>query len=183
MDRAQTTLDHADHTETATSAHLHALDDHQDGRRRALHASAPERRALTVDIELVADALDRTRPDRVLDLARQPSPWHVEILGPIPTDPGGHAVWCHAAHQLETHLDYRGRGGPSWDRLCRDLTETPELCAVAGQYLHLDQHVTRPREWAQAADASEQVREQLTRHQRELERPELDRNIGLELGL
>ena len=97
----------------------HALDDHQHGRRRALHASAPERRRLTVDIELVADALDRTRPARVLDLARQPSPWQVELLGPVPNSTAGHAVWCHAAHQLETHLDYRGDSGPAWDRLCR----------------------------------------------------------------
>jgi hypothetical protein len=169
--------------ETVTCAHLHVLDEHQDRRRRALQAVAPDRRALKADIELVAEALDRTRPDRVLDLAQQPRAWHVELLGPVPDSPAGHAVWCHAAHQLETHLDYGGRSGPTWDRLSHDLTDTPELCAVARHYLHLDRLAIHPHEWAQAADASEHVRMQVTRQSRQLEHPSLERNIGIELGL
>jgi conjugative relaxase-like TrwC/TraI family protein len=183
IDRAETTLEHAHDTETVSRAHLHDLDDHQDRRRRALQATAPERRALTADIELVADALDRTRPDRVLDLARQPSPWQVELLGPVPDRPAGHAVWCDAAHQLEVHLDFGGRDGPTWKRLCRNLADTPESCAVAHHHVRLDRPAIHPHEWAQAADASEHVRAQLRRHRGELERPTLEHGVGLELGL
>jgi hypothetical protein len=148
-----------------------------------LDATAPERRLLTADIDLVADALDRTRPHRVLDLARQPSRWHVELFGPVPNSPAGHAVWCHAAHQLETHLDFRDRGGPEWDRFRRDLADTSDLCAVAHHYLDLDRPATHPDRWAHVAETAQQLRLEFTVRQHQPEHPGLERSIGVGLGL
>ncbi len=183
MDRAQTALGCADDIEAAARARLTAFDAHQQRRRRVLDTTAAERRRLAADIELVADALDRTRPDRVLELARQPSPWHLELLGLVPDSRAGHAVWCHAAHQLEAHLDYRGRGGHEWDRLRRDLADTSDLCAVAHHYLDLDCPATHPDRWAHVAETAQQLHHEFTVRQHLPEHPGLERSSGLELGL
>ena len=90
-------------------------------------------------------------------------------------------MWCHAAHQLETHLDYLGDSGPAWDRLCHDLAGTPELCAIAERYLTLDRSAIQPHEWAPVADAARDIDRQLLRARRGPDRPVIDR--GTDLGL
>ncbi len=133
-------------------------------------------------IELIDDALDRTRPERVLDLAHHPSPWQIELLGAGPASAAGQAVWCHAAYRLETHRDYHTPGGPAWDRLCQDLADTHQLCAIADGSLRLATPAIGPRQWAQVADHAQEVREKFTLERRQpISLQHLERGIGLEL--
>jgi hypothetical protein len=184
LDRAHNGLDQARDRETATRARLAGLDGHQKARRQAVVVITPQRRQLTAAIERIDAALDCARPDRVLDVAGQPSPWHVELLGQVPTNPAAVAVWCHAANRLEAHLDYHPARGHAWQDLCHDLADTPDLCAVAEQYLRLDVPANHPHDWAQVASRAEELADQLsTERYRAIRGPELERGIGLDLGL
>ena len=157
-------------TEAESGARLDLLDAHQTGTSSGAQRHRTRASPLIVDLDHRHD-LERTRPERVLEALDQPASWQVELLGPAP-DLGGSGRVVRRRPPA--------RNPPRLPRppnqVGASATTSPthrELCALADRYLHVDQHVTRPREWAQAADASEQVREQVTRHQRELERPEL----------
>jgi conjugative relaxase-like TrwC/TraI family protein len=182
VERARASLEDAIDAEAIGRTRLAGLDDHQASRRGALDATAPERRALSADLTMVDDALDRTRAQRVLDLGRAPYPLHLGLLGPVPDSAAGHAVWCHAAYRLEEHLDFDGTDGAAWDCLCRQLSETPELCAAAHRYLHVDRFTIHPDLWAQVADQTHRLIEQLAAPQRQPERPELEYSVGLDIG-
>jgi hypothetical protein len=183
VDRARTTLDRAEVTQTAARARLVDLDAHQKSRQQALELTAPERRRLTADVELVDDAFDRTRPQRVRDLAQRPSPWHVELLGPAPASPAARAVWLHSAHRIEAHLDRQPGHGPVWRQLCHDLADTAQLCAVAEHYLRLDGDAEHVSQWAHIADIAVELHDDLIAQRELVERRTTDRGIGLELGL
>ncbi len=58
-------------------------------------------------------ALERTRAERVLGLASQPTAHLLDLLGPPPSSPGGRAVWCHYAFGIEAIVDRFGTLG-SW---------------------------------------------------------------------
>jgi conjugative relaxase-like TrwC/TraI family protein len=180
---AQTALEQAHADEHAARVRLDALDNHQHHRRQALDATASQRQALSTDVGLVDAALDRTRPDRVLDLARQRTPDLVRLLGPVPNSIAGHAVWCHAANRLEAHLDYDSRTGPEWERLCRDVAGTPQLCAIAHEHLDVDRSLTRPYHWAHVAETARTIHEELISTQHVFEHRGLERGIGIDLGL
>jgi hypothetical protein len=98
-------LDRACHAETDAAARFEELDAHQLQRRHALHATAPQRAELLGDLALIDTSLEATRPERVLAALDRPAPWNLELLGPVPRTRPGQAVWCDAAHRIETHLD------------------------------------------------------------------------------
>jgi conjugative relaxase-like TrwC/TraI family protein len=178
LDLARHSLDRAGDAEAAAGSRLAELDDHQRARRNALDATGIERRQLGAGVELIDEALDRTRVERVLDLAREPSRRHLELLGPVPDRPAGHAVWCDAALRLETHLDRHDPEGPAWNRLCRELADAPERCAVAHRYIHLDRTTVHPDQWAHVADQTQSL---IVRF--EARRDQLERSVGLDIGL
>jgi hypothetical protein len=104
---------------------------HQQRHDTARLATAPERQRLTRDLHLVDDALARTLVERVLDTAARPSPWHQDLLGPVPANPAARAVWCDAAYRLEAHLDRDPRRRVGWQWLCGELADTQQRCALA----------------------------------------------------
>jgi conjugative relaxase-like TrwC/TraI family protein len=161
LDDARRRLDHAAGAEYEVRRRLENLDNHRDERSHALCATSQRRRELASDIALVTDALDRTRFDRVLDIADRPTQMHLDLLGAVPANPAARAVWCHAASRLETHLDTHRNGGPGWTELTYGLADIPELCAVAGRYLELDTAAVHPRDWADVAGRAQEIHDQL----------------------
>jgi hypothetical protein len=107
--------------------------------------------------------------------------WHVERLGPVPTNLPARAVWCHSAYQLETDLDYSSAGtrpDVGWD-----VAATRQICAVDEQNLRLAGPADHPHQWAQVADRAQELHQVLfvDRHD-SVQRPQLERGRGLELG-
>jgi hypothetical protein len=136
-DRVQHAHEHLDcayQTEEASRARLGGLNAHQQERRRALNATAPERRELATALTVIDDALEGSQSERVMALLDRRAAWHNELLGPVPPTSAGRAVWCDAAHRLESHLDRYGHGGHGWTDLSHDLAQTLELCVVADSY-------------------------------------------------
>jgi conjugative relaxase-like TrwC/TraI family protein len=173
-------LDDAHGVEHDARAALDRLDRHQHDRRRALTETAPQRQQLHRDLDAVDTALDRTRPDRVLDLAARPTDLHV--LGPVPVDWVGRAVWCDAAHQLEAHLDHHPATGVAWDRLCRDLQATPTYCRIAAVHFDLDGPALNPDAWRRTAElVATLAQPAAARPQICVELPGRDLGLGLEL--
>jgi hypothetical protein len=176
-------LDRALQAETDARTRVERLDTHQQERRLALNA-APQRRELTSDVALIDDALARSRPDRVRVALDRPASWQTELLGPVPGTSAGRAVWCDAAHRLETHLDHYGLSGPRPSDLCYDLAQTPDLCAIADGYLEVDALGSYPHQWANVAGWARDVRDQLL-----IDQPYTaqhlrgERGVGLDLGL
>jgi hypothetical protein len=179
IDQARHRLDRAHATEAESGARLGRLDANQHEHRRALKATAPERRDLLVDLSLIDTSLERTRPERVLEALHHPTSWQVDLLGPTPRTSAGRAVWCAAAHRLETHLDHHTGAEPGWRQVCDDVADTPELCALADRYLHADRQ-GGPQQWTGAAErAGELHRAQLAPIPHELG----DCGVGPDLGL
>jgi hypothetical protein len=179
VDQARHRLDRAHATETESGARLDRLDANQRQRREALTASALERRALVVNLSWVDTSLERTRPERVLEALHQPVSWQVELLGPVPRTLAGRAVWCAAAHRLETHLDHDTGVEQIWREVCDDVADTPELCNLADRYLHVDR-LGGPQQWARAAERAGELH--LT-HRAPVPHELGDRGFGLDLGL
>jgi conjugative relaxase-like TrwC/TraI family protein len=185
-DRVETVCHRFDEAGLAVAgarANLDALDAHQRRRQHALVATAGERRNLTSDLAAVGDGLERTRTDRVLDIADRPTSTHLEVLGPVPTIPAARAVWCAAALRFETHLDAHGLGGPGWSGLSLEFSRTAELCAVAARYLHLDSAAVRPLEWAHIADHAREIHNQLTIDRHFALQQQIEHSIDLDIGL
>lgn len=82
-----------------------------DDRQSALEATDSERRRLEAAVKQLDDALDHTRPQRVLEMARGPkTPDHLQnALGPLPPSRGGRAVWLALAEGIEADADRKGR--------------------------------------------------------------------------
>lgn len=78
-----------------------------EARARAEARSADRRRALTADLGAVGDALDTTRPERVLAAeAGHPAGQHLrDLLGAAPTHPAGRQKWRAIAERVEHVLD------------------------------------------------------------------------------
>ena len=57
------------------------------------------------ELGLLDSALEHTRAGRVLGLAGQSAPHVVDLLGPLPSSPGGRAVWCRRTLGIEATLD------------------------------------------------------------------------------
>jgi hypothetical protein len=161
LSRAHDRLDQARNAEADAGARLSELDEHQDQRRQALHATAPRRAELTGDLALVDTSLDQTRPDRVLAAVHQPASWQVELLGPVPGRPAARAVWCDAAYRLETHLDRHAGDERAWRQACEAGVDTPELCAIADQCLQLNAPATHIDEWSRAAERARVLLDEL----------------------
>ncbi len=179
LDQARHRLDRADATQAESDARLDRLDAHQQERRRALIATAPERRRLTTDLAVIDDALERTRPQRVLEALDRPASWQVELLGPVPRTPAGRAVWCDAAHRLETHLDHHAGAEPGWRQVRNDVADTPERCALADRHLHVDR-LGGPQQWARATERADELH---LAHLALVPQEPGDPGVGLDLGL
>jgi hypothetical protein len=151
IDQARHRLDRAHATEGQSGARLDRLNTHQQERRQALTATTPQRRELLVDLALIDTSLERTRPERVLKALGQPASWQVELLGPAPRTLAGRAVWSAAAHRLEAHLDHHTGTERGWRQVWDDVADTPELCALADRYLHVDR-LGGPQQWTRAAE-------------------------------
>jgi hypothetical protein len=65
-------------------------------------------------------------------------------------------VWCTAALRLETHLDHHAGAEPGWGLVCDEVADTPELCALADRYLHVDR-MGGPQQWARSAERAGQL--------------------------
>jgi hypothetical protein len=181
--QAQHCVDRTREAETEARGRLEALDAHQQERCRALHATAPERRDLIVDVRVIADSLERTRPQRVLEALNRPEPWQVELLGPVPRTLPGRAVWCDAAHRLEAHLDTRRTDGPDWAALAGHLVDTRELCTVADRHLELDFVAAHPHQWASVAERARGLRDELVIDNRYgVPQPQIERDVGLDIS-
>jgi conjugative relaxase-like TrwC/TraI family protein len=184
LHHAHDRLDRARHTETDAVARLEELDAHQDERRRALHATAPQRAEVIGDLALIDTSLEQTRPERVLAAIDRPEPWQVELLGPVPASLAARAVWCDAAHRIETHLDCHTGGQRAWRQVCSVVADTPELCAVADDYLKRDTPATRVHQWAHLAQQARDVRDQLLIDStRACLDHRVDRDLGIEIDM
>jgi conjugative relaxase-like TrwC/TraI family protein len=162
LHHAQHRLERARHTETDAVARLEELDVHQDERRRALHATAPQRAELTRHLALIDTSLEQTRPERVLAALDRPASWHVALLGPVPASRTARAVWCDGAYRIETHPDRRADAEQAWRQVCDDVADTPPLCAVANQYLELDTAASHVHQWSHVANWARAVRDELS---------------------
>jgi conjugative relaxase-like TrwC/TraI family protein len=183
LHQAQDRLGRAHEAQGDARACLEALDAHQQKRRHALNATAPQRRHLLADLAAIDSGLERTRPERVLEALAAPASWQIELLGPAPRTAAGRAVWCDVAHRLETHLDHHADDEPGWRRLCHDVADTPELSAVADQYLNLDSPAICPQQWTYVADQARDVRDQLfIDRPDEAQQLEIERGVGLDIG-
>jgi hypothetical protein len=114
MGRCRDALARARSIEANAEAALGDLLEQQQRHHRAQQTTAPERHRWTQELRLVDNALARTLVERVLDLAARPSPWHLDLLGPVPARPAARAIWCDAAYRLEAHLDQDPRGTVGW---------------------------------------------------------------------
>jgi hypothetical protein len=182
VETARHRLDEAGLALADARTNLGAVDAHQRRRRDVLVVTAGDRRNLTSELALVGDGLDRTRTDRILDIADRPRSTHLEVLGPVPATPAARAVWCAAAYRLETHVDTHSRGGPAWSELANELARTPELCAVADRYLRFDTPTARPVEWAHVADQAREIHNQLIIDRRLPGQQQIEHGIGLDIG-
>jgi hypothetical protein len=183
LQQAQHGVDRTREAETDARSRLEALDAHQQERRKALNATAPERRDLIVDLRVIADGLERTRPQRVLEAVDRPQPRQIALLGPVPRTLSGRAIWCDAAHRLEVRLDTRGTDAAEWTALVGDLVDTRELCTVADRHLELESTATHPHQWAYVADQARQVRDQLVIDNRySVTQPHIEREVGLDIS-
>jgi conjugative relaxase-like TrwC/TraI family protein len=179
IDQARHRLNRGHAAEHGARARLEVLDAHQRERDRALTVAAPERRNLVTELAVIDDALERTRPQRVLEALDRPASWQVELLGPVPRTVAGRAVWCAAADRLETHLDHHTGAEPGWRQVCDDVADAPQLCALAARYLPVDR-LGGPQQWTRAAERAGE----LHLANREPVPHELgDCGIGLDLGL
>ena len=98
-------LEQAVAAEAALRADLAFLARDEDERQRALTAARAQGLKLAGELGLLDSALEHTRAGRVLGLAGQSAPHVVDLLGPLPSSPGGRAVWCHHALGIEATLD------------------------------------------------------------------------------
>ena len=183
LQQAHHRVKRAHQAETSARERLEALDAHQQERRTALNATALERRDLVVDLRVIADSLEQTRPQRVLEAVDHPQPWQVELLGPVPPTPSARAIWCDAAHRLEAHLDTQRSDRAEWTALVGDLVDTRELCTVADRHLELESTATHPHQWAYVADQARDVRDELFIDNRYgVSQPPIERDVGLDIS-
>jgi hypothetical protein len=90
------------------------LTQHQHRRQQHIADISAQLKELDATLAQIVFALDRTRPDRVAALADDPPEYLVARLGPSPRSPGGTAVWCHHALDIEAALDRNNGRIPAW---------------------------------------------------------------------
>ncbi len=90
-------------------------------RATAEAAAADQRRTLVHDLAAVRDAVETTRPERVLAAAAgHPSAAAMrELLGDPPAPGPGRDTWCRIAEDFETALDHPDQTGDYLEHLAR----------------------------------------------------------------
>ena len=151
---------------------------HQRARAAALAATAEDRHALAGGIEHIDSALDRTRTQRVVQLADQPTKLHLDVLGPVPTGPAGRAVWCHQATRLEHHLDYNTANDNSWSMLVHELADTPALASFADSHIPARAMSVERNTWQQITQHATELRAATIEHSHHIPQPP-DLGLGL----
>ncbi len=179
IDQARHRLDRGHEAEHGVRAQLEVLNAHQRERDRAITAAAAERRNLVTDLAVIDDALEPTRPQRVLEALDRPASWQGELLGPVPRTVAGRAVWCAAADRVETHLDHRTGAQPGWLEVCDEVADTAQLCTVADRYLHVDR-LGGPQQWARVAERAGELH---IAHLAPVPHELGDHGVSLDLGL
>lgn len=160
------------------------LDDliqHREARATALSATADRRQLLTTTIRQINGALVQTLPECVLQLALRPSAFHVDILGAVPGDPAGRAVWCHQASELERHGDRMGHDQVAWRRLVEELADTPGLAEVARRHIPIRSLSTDQEAWRQVTERAIDIRNSIVEGSPGLELRSTRTEAGIEL--
>nr|MDQ3571124.1 hypothetical protein [Actinomycetota bacterium] len=192
-DRARSGLEGAKHSVERAQARLDHARAEQAHHEQALAATAAQRQELTQAMGELDAALERTRPERVLALARQEiTPVHlVEALGPLSDEAGPRAVWCGLAEEVERFRDrHPGRSiegavnGWYHPELHADqahlrplLARAPELIATGDQLsLTIDPLAQlSPGGWAAQLEQAQALAPRLPE-------PALEQSLGMELG-
>jgi hypothetical protein len=136
------------------------------------------------DLALIDNSLEKTRPERVLAALDRPAPWQVELLGPVPRTFAARAVWCDAADRIEARMDRNTWDENAWRRVCKDIADTAELCAIAERYLELEGPLTRVHQWSHQTQQTKDLRDELfddTTAAWPGERIDLDRGIEIDM--
>ena len=115
---------------------------------------------LAGELGLLDAALEHTRAGRVLELADQSAPHLVDLLGPLPSSPGGRAVWCHHALYFETMID-RGSTLGSWRGKSQQLKPIRQQISVADRTFRAGTDTADPVRWAKVAAEAAKVLEGL----------------------
>jgi hypothetical protein len=145
-------------------------------RARALRETSREREQFSAATRDLADALDRTRPERVVGATLDPADSLWTMLGPPPPTRGGLNAWCGLAQQIVAAADQRSDALAPHE-LGTVVTHAPEIIELASD---LDPGTApnaladRPR-WQQSLHATVDV---LTA---ERPTPVLEQGLGLEL--
>ena len=183
---ARFSLEGAEVTMQRAQDHVHQARADQAHREHALAATVDRRQELNQAVADLEDALERSRPERVLALAgRDIPPAH------LPEGPGRRAVWCALTEEVEQFRDHHpGRAldeevdrwhhpGLHADqtRLHDLFARAPELVA-AGDQLSVDidplQELT-PGDWAVHLGQAEELAPRVPE-------PALEQGLGMDLG-
>ena len=143
---------------------LDSIRQHQKARTSALSATADQRQLLSTAIAQIDGALERTLPERVLQLADHPGALHLEVLGPVPAGHAGRAVWCHQASRLEGHRDHISSDQGAWRQLVDELADTPLLARVAERCINLGSPTGDDDTWRQVTQQAIQITESIVEH-------------------
>jgi len=165
----------------------------QASHEEALAATASERQELGKAMADLDAALERTRPERVLAMARgEVTPAHlVDAVGPLPEGPGPRAVWCALAVGVEEFRDrHPGRGLDEevsrWDdpglhadqeRLHDLLGSAPDLLATGEQ---LSSAIDPLRDVSRAGWEAQLEQAEVLAPQ--LPEPAIEPSLGMDLG-
>ena len=163
----------------------------------AFDATAAERTRLTNAVTDLYDALDHTRPERIVAATTDPTHDLWTTLGPPPTTRGGLAAWCGIAEQLEAWNDRHplrptethGASKTPWLKEPRALVDShrhAELTALVNNASVVIDTASRidPRPAASRSDrASWQRTVETARHVLAAERPvrQVEHDLGLGL--
>ena len=123
LDRARRVVEQTDQLMVNTAATVEAERTAVAVRAQVEQAVAGERSALLHGKRATDDALDATRPARVLDAATDPLGGHLgRLLGTPPPDRASRAAWCGLAQRIETVLDDPAeRARLEWSRQPTDI--------------------------------------------------------------
>ncbi len=148
---AEKRVEHALGAERDLRDHLASLSQHQENRRQAIADTAPQRKDLESTLAQVVTALEQTGPERARALAEDPPPYLVRLLGPAPSSPAGHAVWCHHALRIESFVDRNDGISPPSTLSVRETNRPRQEIAIADRLLETSDYVADPTEWARLA--------------------------------
>jgi hypothetical protein len=179
LDRARDHFADEVNAENVARSRFADLGQDQQDHVTAAEATAGQRQTLTASIRQIDRALDRTLTERVLRIVERPGALYLDILGPVPADPAGRAVWCQRAGELERCRDRIGANQGAWRQLVDDLADTPELVEIAKQHIPIRSLSVDPGTWHQVTIRANDIRESIVEHTRGQD----PRNTGIGIEL